>query len=207
LFFETFDPSPNAFLSIRLFPGPDNVLHRDIGTDSVKFDILHKFLVFHIIRLKEGVLVAIKFKRRDVMSLAEFPVEGRRGFHPFPPQMELDKTVVDKEVASEKFDELPGREMIPDRCKTHTRWDAAHSSQSTEERGFWDTEASASLQDITGTVMFGSIKRRIGIIANIVPHGPVEFDHPFHGIFAFPDGAPGIGLNVRVVAVNNSSGI
>jgi hypothetical protein len=121
--------------------------------------------------------------------------------------MELDKTVVDKEVASEKFDELPGREMIPDRCKTHTRWDAAHSSQSTEERGFWDTEASASLQDITGTVMFGSIKRRIGIIANIVPHGPVEFDHPFHGIFAFPDGAPGIGLNVRVVAVNNSSGI
>jgi hypothetical protein len=54
--------------------------------------------------------------------------------------------------------------------------------------------------------MSGSIKRRIGIIANIVPYGPVEFDRPFHGIFAFPDGAPGISLNVRVVAVNNGSG-
>jgi hypothetical protein len=120
--------------------------------------------------------------------------------------MELDKTVVDKEVASEKFDELPGREMIPDRCKTHTGWDAAYSSQSTEERSFRDTEASASLQDITGTVMSGSIKRRIGVIANIVPYSPVEFDRPFHGIFAFPDSAPGGCLNVRMVAVNNGSG-
>jgi hypothetical protein len=67
--------------------------------------------------LEKRVLTAIEFKRRNVMSSTKTAVESRRGFHPFPLEIEFDKTVINKKIGSDKIDQLFRGEVIPNGSK------------------------------------------------------------------------------------------
>ena len=77
--------------------------------------------------------------------------------------------------------------MIADRCKTDAGRDAAGPSKGAEERRLRHTETSPAAQDVAGTVVFGSIERGVGVIADAIADGQVELDGAINGIGASSD--------------------
>jgi hypothetical protein len=94
----------------------------------MKPNIFHKPLTLQIIRLENRILAAIKLERWNVMPFAEIAVESRGSLHPIAFQAKFRKTMINEKVASQKFNQLLGRKMVPHVGKTHTGRNAAGSS-------------------------------------------------------------------------------
>lgn len=62
--------------------------------------------------------------------------------------------MINKEIGAQKFDKLPVREMIANRCETEPGWNAAGSSKGAEKGCFADTVPVAACQYIAGPEMF-----------------------------------------------------
>jgi hypothetical protein len=137
---------------------------------------------------------------------AEFPIKGRGRFYPFYLQIKFDKTMVDKEVASNEVDELPCGEMIPHGCKTDTGRDSRGPAQGAKQGGFGHTETPFPPEHKAGPVVLGQVKGGIGIITNTVSHSEIEFHRFIDRVFAFSDNVARIIPNASVVAVNDGSG-
>ena len=67
---------------------------------------------------------------------AQFDVKGRGGLNPFVIQIKFHETVINKQIGTQKFNELFGCQMIANRGKTDPARDAANPSQSTEQACF-----------------------------------------------------------------------
>lgn len=154
--------------------------------------------------MEQGVFTARKLKGFDMVLFAEFAIEGRSGFDPFALQIEFHKAMVDKEVRPHKIEELLGCQVIADRCKTDAGRDGAGPSKGAEERRFRHTEASTPIQDVTGTVVFGSIERGVGIISDVIAHGQIELDGAINGIGASSDRPSRTIPDDAVVTVNDA---
>jgi hypothetical protein len=160
-------------------------------------------MILQIIRLEERIFTTVEFKGRDMVLSAKINVERRCGLYPFPLQIELHKTVVDKEVTPHELNKLLCSKMIPNISKTNSGRNATGSSQRAEEGGLGHAEASAPFEHITCAIMFRKIKRRIRVIKDRVTYCQIQLHGDLDRLLTSPHDDFCIISNAGMIAINN----
>jgi hypothetical protein len=137
------------------------------------------------------------------MPFAEVAVEGRGSFHPFPIQPKFRKAMVNEKIASQEFNQLLGRKMVPNICKTNSGRNAAGPSQSTEEGGLGYAETPAALEHVACTIMFRKIEGSVRIVNDSISDSEIELDGDFNRLGTSADALPCIILDALMIAVNH----